>query len=180
VYRLLIISLILSLLLSCKGGEKTGPGDQNIPQAPAGADKKEVTLLYPEDGEGLLTPCKALIDVKQEPQQDMAELIRVYLATVPKGAQVNPFPERASLRALYLTGGARAVVDLDQRAFEGGGAETEAFRIYGIINTLCYNFPEIKSVKILVEGQERETLLGHVDIQNPIPPQPSMNGRSVR
>jgi hypothetical protein len=46
-----------------------------------------------------------------------------------------------------------------------------------MINTICYNYPEIRSVKVLVDGQERETLLGHIDLLNYIPPEPSLNGK---
>jgi hypothetical protein len=181
--RLLIISLILSFLLSCRSGKPSADASssgENSPSVSSGIDKKEFTLLYPEEGKGFLTPYKTLLETKSSPQLEMEELIRTYLATTPKANQVNPFPERASLRALYLLGSTQAVVDLDSQAFEGGGSETETYRVYGIINTLCFNFPEIKSAKILVDGQERESLLGHIDLQNPIPPEPSMNGQTAK
>jgi len=32
------------------------------------------------------------------------------------------------------------------------------------VDTLAYNFPEIRRVKILVEGEERPTLKEHLDL----------------
>lgn len=42
-----------------------------------------------------------------------------------------------------------------------GGMLNEQATIYSIVNSLIYNLPEIRQVKILVGGAERETLAGH-------------------
>jgi spore germination protein GerM len=65
-----------------------------------------------------------------------------------------------------------AYVDFSSKihTYYPGGAETELLTIYAIINTICYNFPEIKRVQILVEGQEIESLAGHVYIKMPLAP----------
>lgn len=175
-----LISLALLLLVSCASGDGTGPAVPAPAPGTDGSGRKEVTLLYPEEGTGLLAPFKSSVEANEKPQEEMTELIRTYLSTAPGGSLVNPFPEKAGLRAFYLRPEGRAVVDLDQWAFDGGGADTETYRIYGIVNTLCHNFPEVRSVRIIVDGQERETLLGHVDLLNPIPPEPSLNGKNLR
>jgi len=172
--------LAIFLMASCSPGDRTA-APVAAPAPPAeGPGRKEVTLLYPSEGDGLLNPFKSSIEARDEEQQEMTELLRTYLSTIPGGKLVNPFPERTALRAFYLLKDGRAVVDLDQWAFEGGGAETESYRVYGVVNTLCYNFPGVRSVMIVVDGQERETLLGHMDLQNPIPPEPSLNGKALR
>jgi hypothetical protein len=42
-----------------------------------------------------------------------------------------------------------------------GGMLNEQATIYSIVNSLIYNLPEIRQVKILIGGAERETLAGH-------------------
>jgi hypothetical protein len=43
-----------------------------------------------------------------------------------------------------------------------GGILNEQATIYSIVNSLTYNLPEIRQVKILVGGAEKETLAGHL------------------
>ena len=178
--RLSIISLILLLLVSCRGTAKTDLSKSNESSSLSEPGKTKVVLLYPEEVSGKLTSYKTVIETRGEPQLDMEELIRTYLSIIPKENQVNPFPERAGLRALFLLESDKAVIDLNSNSLEGGGSETETYRVYGLVNTLCLNFPEIKSVKILVDGQERDTFLGHIDLQYPIPPEPSLNGKILK
>jgi hypothetical protein len=42
-----------------------------------------------------------------------------------------------------------------------GGLVNEQATIYSIVNSLTYNLPEIRQVKILIGGAEHETLAGH-------------------
>ncbi len=42
-----------------------------------------------------------------------------------------------------------------------GGVLNELATIYSIVDSVAYNLPEIKQVKILVGGVEKETLAGH-------------------
>ena len=42
-----------------------------------------------------------------------------------------------------------------------GGILNEQATIYSIVNSLTYNLPEIRQVKTLVGGAEKETLAGH-------------------
>lgn len=174
---LLSLFALLAVMACCGRGDGTAPAAPAPSLSDSAANRKPVVLLYPCEADGLLAPFQAAVDVSETTQQEMTDLVRSYLATVPGGNMVNPFPERTALRAFYLEENGRAVVDLDQWAFEGGGTDTETYRIYGIINTICYNYPEVRSVKLLVDGQERETLLGHIDLLSYIPPEPSLNGK---
>jgi len=42
-----------------------------------------------------------------------------------------------------------------------GGVLNEMATVYSVVNSLTYNLPEIKEVKILIGGVEKETLAGH-------------------
>ncbi len=48
-----------------------------------------------------------------------------------------------------------------------GGSTGEVMTVYSIVNTMT-EFPEINSVKILIEGEEIETLAGHLGLTTAI------------
>jgi len=50
-----------------------------------------------------------------------------------------------------------------------GGSMGEIMTVYSVVNTLAL-FPDIEQVKFLVEGEEVETLTGHLDMSGPLEP----------
>lgn len=179
-FRLLQINLLLLLIIfifSCES-----PSEKKIESTKDDAQiglesKKEYVLLYPgEDQNFHLFP--VCIEEKDTKASKIEAILTEYFTQSPAGL-VNPFPQNAKLRAVYLLGENSVVVDLSSMCTNGGGVEEEIFRVYGIVNTLNFNFPEIKSVKIIIEGQERETFMGHIGISGFIPPEFSLNGKDV-
>ena len=86
---------------------------------------------------------------------------------------INPIPEDLQLRSLYyLEKQHMIILDFSEELitkFPAGTASELEF-IYFIVDNLCYNFKEIKKVKIMVSGNEYRTISGHIDIENPIYP----------
>ncbi len=82
------------------------------------------------------------------------------LAVLPKETKVlNVEVENDLVRVDF----SRQLVD-----FHPGGSLTELLSIYSIANSLSENFPYVRQVQILVEGEVRQTLKGHVRIDQPI------------
>ena len=125
-------------------------------------------------------PCEARLPLTGQASGDYAMLIGRYLAGPPCTGLVSAFPEGAGLRAVYPLGEGLLIVDLTGQAATGAGSDVETLRVYGLVNTLRINFPEVRAVRILVEGREVETLLGHLDLQRPIPPELSFATPEVR
>jgi germination protein M len=48
-----------------------------------------------------------------------------------------------------------------------GGTTGEILTVYSIVNTLTMNFKEVERVQILIDGDEVETLVGHLDLEQP-------------
>ena len=46
--------------------------------------------------------------------------------------------------------------------------------VYSVVNSLALNFPEAKRVQFLVEGEEIETIAGHLSLRHPISPKPDL------
>ncbi|MBC2715324.1 MAG: GerMN domain-containing protein [Desulfobacteraceae bacterium] len=78
-------------------------------------------------------------------------------------------PATTELRAIYIDD-KTAYVDLTREvtASHPGGIVSELMTIYAIVNTLVLNVDGVDQVKILIEGQEAETLSGHIDIRFPL------------
>ena len=78
------------------------------------------------------------------------------------------FPKNASIKKVTVQDGL-ATVDFDGSILKSfvGGSTGEEFLIASIVDTLT-NFPEIKRVKFLVDGEEIETLSGHMDLSMPL------------
>ena len=49
-------------------------------------------------------------------------------------------------------------------AFHPGGSAGELITIFSLVNSLTYNLDAIRSVRILVGGEERESLKNHLDL----------------
>jgi spore germination protein GerM len=74
-----------------------------------------------------------------------------------------PFPKNTRILGLTIKNGL-AEVNLSREATHlNVGAEGEALVIASLVNTLT-KFPDVYRVKILVEGEEVESLAGHVDL----------------
>ena len=78
------------------------------------------------------------------------------------------FPRNTGFRKVTVEGDL-ATVDIDGSILKSfvGGSTGEEFLIGSVVNTLT-NFPEVKRVKFLVNGQEIETLSGHMDLSTPL------------
>jgi hypothetical protein len=171
--RLSSASLAFAALLalaSCKREEKKAT---EVPQLPSAAGLSVVnrTLLYPGGDDMLLMVDTIPLPSYGDAQKDMAEVIRRYLEGPPGDGQFQPFPEHCALRALFLRGSSEVVVDLTGTVRSGGGSDTETARVYGLVDTIAWNFKEVRSVRLLVDGQEIDTLLGHLDLSHPLPPE---------
>lgn len=99
-----------------------------------------------------------------------ARMIAERQLTPPLPPLISPFPEGTELRAVYLTPGGDAFVDLSAQVSSGhpGGSLDELFTVYALVNALTSNVPEIAAVQILIEGKEVDTLAGHVDLRRPL------------
>jgi spore germination protein GerM len=82
----------------------------------------------------------------------------------PKSATLYPsIPKDTKLQEVFIDDMGMAYVDFSSTisANHPGGMVNEQATVYSIVNSLTYNLPEIRQVKILVGGAEKETLAGH-------------------
>jgi hypothetical protein len=100
-----------------------------------------------------------------------AEQILQKVLDGPKSATLNPaVPKDTKIEAIFISDKGVAFIDFTDAiaANHPGGIVNEQATIYAIVNSLTYNLPEIKEVKILVGGTEKETLAGHILLLLPL------------
>jgi len=82
----------------------------------------------------------------------------------PRSGTMYPsMPKDTKAQDLFISEQGTAFVNFSSTITTNhpGGVLNELATIYSIVNSLTYNLPEIKEVKILVGGIEKETLAGH-------------------
>ena len=85
---------------------------------------------------------------------------------------ISPVPPESRVREIWVAQSGVAYIDFYQSFFDfsGGGSLSELHTVYSIVATLTESFPEIFAVQFLVEGEQIETLAGHVDLSHPLQP----------
>jgi hypothetical protein len=82
----------------------------------------------------------------------------------PHGNNMMPsMPKDAKVQDLFITEQGTAFINFSNAiaANHPGGVMNELATIYSVVDSITYNLPEIKEVKILIGGVEKETLAGH-------------------
>jgi len=133
---------------------------------PASGPTETVTLYVADDAAGLLRPQSAQIPLPGSRQQRAEELLRTLLRIYTRTDSPHPLAPTADLRSVYLIDPGVAVIDLnavfaDQHR---SGVLTEQLTVNSLVQTLAVNVPGINRVRILIEGDTRETLAGHADL----------------
>lgn len=119
-------------------------------------------LLHGEDRE-ILPDSSLVIEMKQT----IEELLKG-----SNNGLVSPFPPETKLREIFYSEDGIAYVDFSREVQDQhiSGVSAEVETVYSVVNSLAYNFQEVKRVFFLVDGNGKDTLKGHVDISRPLLP----------
>lgn len=178
--RQIAISLLIFILFSCVGSSNKSNKEEEGQKVSTKEEQMEVFLLYPNYGDGLFYPYPFKVNKEEQRELALKAILDALINEIPNEPLFNPFQEGSEVRAVYCIDEKSVIVDLNLKSASDGGSENEIFRVYSIVNTLNRNFREIERVKILVDGMERETFMGHIDIASFIPPEPKLNGENVQ
>lgn len=142
-----------------------------------GVKTKRVTIFFLSENDNLLHP-----EEREIQQGTLNEEARAVVEEIIRGSRsglLNTVPETTRLRQVFVTSDGTAYVDLSRQILEASyyGSSGEMAAVYSIVNSLTYNFKGIKRVSLLVEGNERETLGGHIDLSRPFKPDYSLVAR---
>jgi hypothetical protein len=136
---------------------------------PAGSpdDKRERVKLFWVSAEqpGELAPVEVALALPADPVGRSKQLIEALIAH-PPSPERRALPADAALLEFYLLEDGTAIADFSG-ALAGqmpSGILTEQLAVDSIVHTLEANVPQVQRLKILIQGQEVDTLAGHLDL----------------
>jgi hypothetical protein len=144
------------------------PANMQPVAPPASGPTEQVTLYVAYDDAGTLRPKSIRIPLPAGRQERAEELLQSLVDLYLDKASPHLLGSGSEIRSVYLVDPGLAVVDLNA-AFANGhrsGVLVEELTIASLVGSLSANIPAINRIKILVDGKERDTLAGHVDLTN--------------
>ena len=180
---LVVMVLTLAVMSGCSPKNEKGAdngsaaavtADNNakagIPESSSAAKKENTSLtvkVYYPDDQGM-----KLIAVKRTIRTDKNDKYTAAMESLMEGTkekgQTAIIPKQAKLKSVKVKGDT-AYVDFTQALVKNfvGGSTGEEMLVGSVVDTLT-EFPEIKKVQILVEGNKVESLSGHLDLTTPL------------
>lgn len=167
VIAFILVALVFGGLLWQKYHEAA-----QLPTAPPGqqgpAAVQKVVLLYANEQGKLVREAREV-----ERCEDRLTCLRALLEELlggPISGLEDIYPEWASINEVRIEGDL-AVIDLSADFRDGlaAGDSAEILAVYGIVNTVCANLPEIKRVRISIDGNS-QTRLRQLDLSQPLQP----------
>jgi hypothetical protein len=135
---------------------------------PAAGPSEQVTLYVAYDDAEVLRPRAVRIPLPAGRQERAEELLQALVDLYLDKSSPHVLGPGSEIRGVYLVDPGTAVIDLNA-AFANGhrsGVLIEELTMASLLGSLSANIPGISRVKILVDGKERDTLAGHVDLTN--------------
>ncbi len=123
----------------------------------------KVIIFLPSDKDELLHPEERKILKTSSLSNQVKQVILEIIKGSEKG-NLSPVPSGTKIREVYIHSDGTAYIDLSSEYAIGnlGGSTSEIEAIYTIVNSITFNFPNIKRVRFLIDGMDRETLKGHL------------------
>ena len=148
--------------------DEQAASDQQAVATPQGNGPPEsITLYVANDSDGTLGKTQISVPMPVERSERARAVLRTLLAQYLKTNSTHPIGKDSDVRQVFLMDDGTAIVDTSAAFADShpSGVLAEELTVASIVVTLNANDPKITRVKILVNGQERETLAGHADLK---------------
>lgn len=165
--------VVLMVLLTVRRKQPAMPAAAAAAPSPVAAApqgrKIKAQLFYVSDDGMRLVGVERDVPYAEAAVDQAREILNAQVAPVADPL-VSAVPAGTVVRALFLTEGGQAYVDLSRDAATAhpGGSLNEMLTIYTIVHALTFNLPAVTAVQLLVDGKEVDTLAGHVDLRRPL------------
>ena len=169
ILTLIIIAVIAVLALWLVIKQRPGPAP---PEEPGEVETvRDVTLYFGSNDAVRLVPEYRQIGSTSRILESLRAVIEAVIQG-PEGDAVPTVPPSVSVRAVYIHD-STAYLDFSRDIVDdlSGGSAAEYMLVASIVHTACANFPEVEAVRILVEGEELDTLGGHFRISRVLRPE---------
>ncbi len=128
-------------------------------------------LFWAAEADGSeLAPTTVELPLSSDPVLRGKQVLSTLLAG-PVDAELRTVPPDAVLLAFYILPDGTAIADFSEAMANSipSGVQSEQLAVDSITKTLEANVPRVKRLKILIHGQEAETLAGHLDLTGTFP-----------
>jgi spore germination protein GerM len=117
------------------------------------------------DDESALAPTNVELALSRDPVLRAKQVLNTLLAG-PVDSDLRTLPPDAALLALYVLPDGTGVADFSEALATStpSGIQSEQLAVDSIARTLEANVPQVRRLKVLIHGQELDTLAGHVDL----------------
>ena len=144
------------------------PTDTRPLAPPVAGPTESVTLFVAHDDDGSLRPEAAQIPMSSGRQQRAEELLRALVSLYLDKNSPHVLGPGSEVRSVFLVDPGVAVIDVNSAFADThrSGVLVEELTVASLIHTISANTPGVVKVKILVDGQDRDTLAGHADLSD--------------
>jgi hypothetical protein len=135
------------------------------PQITTASDVVSQTKIFWADGPDQIAPSQVALPLSADPVKRARQVIDALILQTPSPDQ-RTLPADATLLGFYILPDGTAVADFSDALSTGtpSGIISEMQAIDSIARTLESNVSGLRRLKILIHGQEADTLAGHVDL----------------
>jgi hypothetical protein len=129
------------------------------------SDVQAQTKLFWAEGPDQVRPTQVVLPLSADPVKRGRQVIDALILQPPTEEQ-RTLPEDATLLGFYILPDGTAIADFSDTLTSGmpSGILSEQQAVDSIARTLESNVAGLRRLKILIHGQEVDTLAGHVDL----------------
>jgi hypothetical protein len=131
-----------------------------------GQPRVKTALFWASGAEdGALVPTTVELPLSDDPVLRAKQVLNTLLAG-PVDVELRTLPPDAALLEFYLLPDGTGIADFSEALATSipSGIQSEQLAVDSITRTLEADVPQVQRLKILIHGQEAETLAGHLDL----------------
>src|SRR5215831_11675752 len=143
---------------------------QPVPMNPSDPRVKAKLFWLSDADSSVLAPVTVELPLSSDPVLRSKQVLNTLLAG-PVDVELRTLPPDAVLLAFYILPDGTAIADFSEALAISipSGIASEQLAVDSITKTLEADVPQVRRLKILIHGQEVETLAGHLDLTGMFP-----------
>jgi hypothetical protein len=148
---------------------KTERASEELPVTPPVSGRQErIAILVAYDEDRALRWREAVVFMPDDRSLRVREALRAVLAEYAQVPSPHPLGKGVDIKDIYMINPETVVINTTPQFGDThpSSALLEEMTLASLLETLRVNVPGIARVKFLVDGKERETLAGHIDLKS--------------
>lgn len=164
------VIIIACVVAAWQVWRRLGKEPEVTPEIDASLRTRVVTLYFGSRDANSLVPESRELRARDDAIGDLRGVVEA-LISGPQDGGIATLPSATRLLAAHMADDT-AYLDFSRDIVDASTGSTagEYMLIASVVNTVCSNFEDVKAVRILVEGEEVDTLGGHLLISRPLRP----------